>query len=221
MVEPAPVLAETLSQIKALAASERPLVICDVDEVVLHFIAHLEEHLEAQGLRFLSHAYKLTGNIAGRDGAPVPANAVKDLLQDFFDTWTHRQQPVDGAAQALETLSRSADIVFLTNLPGAWNREKRVRTLAGHGMRYPVITNTGAKGGAVAALAAGRRGPVAFIDDSPQNIRSVQTALADCVLIHFVADRRFFATSDTIAGVHLKTHDWSAVEAYISTCLSD
>lgn len=220
MAEPTPVLAETLRQIEALDASERPLVICDVDEVALHFIAHLEEHLESLGLSFLSHDYKLTGNIADRSGAPVPAAEVKGLLQGFFDTWTHRQQPVDEAPQALRRLSRIADIVFLTNLPGAWNRETRARTLAGHGMDYPVVTNTGPKGGAVAALAAGRPEPVVFIDDSPQNLRSVQAALAGCVLIHFVADERFFATSDTLDGVHLKTDDWTAVEAYISTCLS-
>jgi beta-phosphoglucomutase-like phosphatase (HAD superfamily) len=220
MAEPTPVLAETLRQIKALETSERPLVVCDVDEVALHFIAHLEEHLQGLGLVFLSHDYKLTGNIADRNGAPLPADAVRSLLQAFFDDWTHRQQPVQGAPQALSRLSQDADIVFLTNLPGAWNRDTRARTLSQHGMHYPVITNTGPKGGAVAALAAGRPGPVVFIDDSPQNIRSVQTALADCILIHFVADKRFFATSETIAGVDLKTDDWTAVEAYISTCLS-
>ncbi|SDU19741.1 hypothetical protein [Stappia sp. ES.058] len=221
MVEPSPVLAETLSQIKALENGTRPLVICDVDEVALHFIAHLEEHLETLGLVFLSHEYKLTGNIADGNGHPLAAADVKRLLQEFFDTWTHRQQPVEGAVEALRTLSRAADIVFLTNLPGAWNKQTRMRTLTGHGMHYPVITNSGPKGGAVAALAAGRAGPVVFIDDSPQNIRSVQSAVAECVLIHFVADKRFFATSDTIAGVHLKTDDWGAVEAYISSCLSD
>lgn len=221
MAEPTPALAETLRQIETLDTSERPLVVCDVDEVALHFIAHLEEHLESLGLAFLSHDYKLTGNIADRNGAPLPSDEIKGLLQTFFDTWTHRQQPVEGAPQALRRLSQDADIVFLTNLPGAWNRDTRARTLSQHGMQYPVITNTGPKGGAVAALAAGRPGPVVFIDDSPQNIRSVQTTLADCILIHFVADKRFFATSDTIAGVHLKTDDWSAVEAYISRCLSD
>jgi hypothetical protein len=221
MAEPTPALAETLRQIEALDTSERPLLVCDVDEVALHFIAHLEEHLESLGLAFLSHEYKLTGNIADRSGAPLPGDEVKELLQTFFDTWTHRQQPVAGASQALRRLSQAADIVFLTNLPGAWNRDTRATTLSEHGMQYPVVTNTGPKGGAVAALAAGRPGPVVFIDDSPQNIRSVQAELADCILVHFVADKRFFATSDTIAGVHLKTDDWGAVEAYISRCLSD
>jgi len=221
MSDPAPVLPETLAQIRALPPGDRPLLICDVDEVVLQFIAHLEAHLETQGLRFLSHAYKLTGNIAPRDDdTPLAGDAVRSLLQAFFDGWVHRQEAVPGAAPALERLSRHADIVFLTNLPGGWNRDARRAVLDRHGMPFPMVTNTGPKGGAVAALAARRPGPVVFIDDSPTNITSARAALKACVLVQFIADRRFFAAADAIDGLHLKTHDWEQAETYISQVLS-
>ena len=197
-------------------ALQRPLLICDVDEVVLHFIQPFEAWLEGQGLRFLSHRYKLAGNIAGADGSALDQGRVGPLLQDFFDASVERQVPVDGAADALARLSAHADIVFLTNLPGAWNEAARGRTLARAGMDYPLVTNSGPKGTAAARLAAGRRAPVVFIDDSPLNLRSVAASLAGCTLIQFIADARFLANADDIDGVALKTDDWSLAEAYIS-----
>ena len=219
--EPHPVRPDTLAQIRALPGGTRPLVICDVDEVVLHFIAHLEEHLKDRGLRFLSHAYKLTGNIAPiGDAAPIDADSVRGLLQGFFDSWVDRQQAVPGARSALDHISAFADIIFLTNLPGSWNRAARRTVLDRNGMPFPMVTNTGPKGGAVAALAAGRTGPVVFIDDSPTNLCSVRHALDGCVLVHFIADPRFFSAAEDIADTHLKTHDWDVARAYISKVLT-
>jgi hypothetical protein len=187
-----------------------------VDEVVLHFIQPFEGWLESRGLRFLSHRYKLAGNIAGADGAPLDQARIGPLLQDFFDASVGQQQAVDGAADALARLSAHADVVFLTNLPGSWNEATRGRTLARAGMDYPLFTNTGPKGAAAARLAAGRRAPVVFVDDSPVNLRSVAASLAGCTLVQFIADARFLANAEEIDGVGLKTDDWSRAEAYIS-----
>ncbi|MEP3667100.1 MAG: hypothetical protein ABJN42_10250, partial [Roseibium sp.] len=67
MPEPTQVLPEVLGQIRALSVSRRPLNVCDVDEVVLHLIAHLEDYLHARDLMFLKHEYRLTGNIGTRN----------------------------------------------------------------------------------------------------------------------------------------------------------
>ena len=115
-----------------------------------------------------------------------------------------------------DRLSALADIVFLTNLPGTWNEAARGRTLARAGMDYPLVTNSGPKGTAAARLAAGRRAPVVFVDDSPLNLRSVAASLAGCTLIQFIADARFLASAEDIDGVGLKTDDWNLAEAYIS-----
>ncbi len=220
MSQPTPVLPQTLAQIRALAERRpadplRPLVICDVDEVVLHFLAPLESHLGDHGCRFVTHEYRLAGNIADADGRLLDPVAVRGLIASFFEAWTHRQTPVDGAAATLRALAGEADIVFLTNLPGETNRDTRIANLASHDMDYPLVTNSGPKGGAVAALAAGRRAPVVFIDDSPTNISSVRDSYALGTLVHFIADRRFFAGAGEIDGVALKTHDWHDAGAYI------
>ncbi|MXN64151.1 hypothetical protein GR183_04490 [Stappia sp. GBMRC 2046] len=219
MPEPTTVDPHALAQIAGLPRTDRPLIICDVDEVVLHFISHLEIFMGKQGYRFTDHRYRLNGNIVGTDGTALPKDAVRALLTGFFDAHTANQRPVDGAAQALATLSNRADIVLLTNLPGRHNKPVRENLLANHGIRFPLVTNSGPKGGAVSALAAGRRQPVVFIDDSPTNLRSVQSSYARATLIQFIADERFFASADPIEGIHLKTNDWRHTCTYIERLL--
>ena len=53
------------------------------------------------------------------------------------------------------------------------------------------------------------------IDDSATNILSVRDSHATSTLVHFIADRRFFAGAGEIDGVALKTHDWCDAGAYI------
>ncbi len=140
---------------------------------------------------------------------------VRRMILEFFEAHAGNQRLVPGAADALRSLSQLADIVLLTNLPGSANKPVRQALLASHGISYPLITNRGPKGGAVAALAAGRRQPVVFIDDSPSNLRSVRASLADAVLIQFIADKRFLDKAEPLDGLHLKTNDWSRTRAYI------
>ena len=170
MPEPTPVLPEVMDQIRALQFSDNKLIICDVDEVILHLIRHLEDYLHQRDLMFLNHEYRLTGNIArAADRGVLSADAVRGHLLAFFDEISHAQDLVDGADQALATLAEHWDIVLLTNLPGSHNKPAREKLLASMGVPFPVVTNSGPKGGAVAALAADRSGPVVFIDDSPTN----------------------------------------------------
>lgn len=216
MPDPTPVLPEVLSQIKALPMSERQLIICDVDEVVLHLIKHLEDYLNERDLVFLKHEYRLTGNIGHRTEQTVlPAADVRKHLLRFFDETSHNQDLVFGADTALQGLADSWDIVLLTNLPGGHNKPAREKLLAGLGVPYPVITNSGPKGGAVAALAARRTGPIVFIDDSPTNHSSVHASLPASVKIQFIADHRFRAAAEPETHIDLLTGDWQETADFI------
>ncbi len=126
MPEPTPVLPEVLDQIRALPASDNRLIICDVDEVILHLIRHLEDYLNARDLVFLQYEYRLTGNIGrAADRGVLSAAEVRNHLLAFFDEISHAQDLVDGADRALGTLSENWDIVLLTNLPGSHNKPAR------------------------------------------------------------------------------------------------
>ncbi|WP_168206435.1 hypothetical protein [Labrenzia sp. PHM005] len=220
MPEPIPVLPEVLAQIRALPPSSRPLIICDVDEVILHMIAHLEEYLQENGMRFLNHTYRLTGNIARHDSdAPLPGDQVKTHLIKFFDEVSPHQTMVPEADTMLSALSEQWDIVLLTNLPGTHNKPARETLLGGLGIPYPVLTNSGPKGGAVAALSGGRSHPVVFIDDSPTNHRSVQASLPSAVQIQFIADQRFLRSVEPEAHIDLLTGDWRETCRFIEAIL--
>ncbi|MET1415170.1 hypothetical protein ABVF61_23055 [Roseibium sp. HPY-6] len=217
MPEPTPVLPEVLAQIASLPASGNRLIVCDVDEVVLHLIRHLETYLHERDLVFLNHEYRLTGNIGRRDDLSVlSADHVRKHLLDFFDAISHAQDLVHGADIALNNLSENWDIVLLTNLPGGHNKPTREKLLGSLGVPYPVVTNSGPKGGAVAALAANRKGPVVFIDDSPTNHTSVQASLPSSVQIQFIADQRFRQATAPEDHIDLLTGDWQETADFIS-----
>lgn len=207
---------QTADQISELTLTERPLIVCDVDEVALHFVEPLERHLDANGYRLIARSYGLTGNIVRRDdGIAASRDDVRFLLMSFFELHTDNQRPVDGVRAALTRLSEAADIVMLSNIPAA-HRQTRAETLNRHGLPFPVVTNVGPKGPAVRMLHQATGAAVFFLDDSPSNIRSVRDHVPTAKLIHFIADRRFFDLADTIGGVHLKANDWPAVADFIA-----
>lgn len=206
-----------LDQINALPRSTRPILICDIDEVVLHLVRHLRTYLDANDLVLLEERYQLTNNIARRgDKTPLSPDAVKRLLQGFFDRQSHDQDLVDGAYDALHTLAEQRDVIFLTNLPGAHNKPLRERLLASYGFSFPLLVNSGPKGGAVAALSANRDGHAVFIDDSPTNHTSVNASLPTAVQVQFIADDSFRANMAQEAHVNLLTGDWAETASFIS-----
>ncbi|MBN9670107.1 hypothetical protein [Roseibium aggregatum] len=220
MPKPTPVQPEVLAQIRQLEVSGRPLIICDVDEVILHMISHLEDYLDTYGLMFLNDEFRLTGNIAPKDSrTPLSSVTVRNHLLLFFEEYCDRQDMVPGANEALAKLAGDWDIVLLTNLPGSHNKPVREKLLAGFDISYPLVTNSGPKGGAVAALAARRPSPVVFIDDSPANHSSVSASFPSAVQIQFIADPRFRNAMKKESHIDLLTGNWQETETYISAIL--
>ena len=168
MTPPAP---EILAQLETLELDPaRPLIISDADEVLLRFMAQLEHFLEKRGLWIDLGNFAISGNIKSLEtNEPVE---VPDLIDEFFDAETRDIQPTSGAAQSLETLAVRAQIIVLTNLP-AKNKQERIENLNAHGMNYPVIVGSGAKGPAVAWLSSRISAHVFFLDDIPHNVDSV------------------------------------------------
>ncbi|MBD8890095.1 hypothetical protein [Roseibium litorale] len=220
MSEPTPPSRAILDQIATLPRSGKPVVICDVDEVILHLIRPLESYMMSIGLCFLSSNYRLTGNIARQDTrTPLSAADAKRVIETFFDAECHNQELVEGADTALRRVSSLADVVLLTNLPGSHNKPVRQQLLNRHGIPYPLLVNSGPKGGAVASLAAGRPDPVVFIDDSPTNHSSVHASLPSARLIQFVADSRFRNSLAIEPHISLLTGDWNQTAAFIEDIL--
>ena len=108
----------TLGQLETLAFTGRPLVICDVDEVIVHFTRDFERYIAQEDLWLDAASFALNGNIkCSKTGAPAADQRVADLINRFFDERTRHMEPIDGAVDSLLHIGETADVVLLTNLP--------------------------------------------------------------------------------------------------------
>lgn len=203
-----------------MTLSGRPLVICDVDEVVVHFTKGFETYLDERGLWLDTSSFALNGNIRHREGGNAAADEhVAHLIADFFDSRTRHMEAIDGAVEALLHIGEIADVVLLTNLPHSAGDHRR-ENLAEHGLTYPVITNSGPKGPAIEHLADQVRKPVVFIDDSPAFIASAYDHAPDVHLVHFLHDQRFARHVAPLDFVSLRTGSWTEARPHIISLIS-
>lgn len=212
---------EVRRQVAALQLMpERPLILCDADEVLLRFVEALERFLEERDLRLDLTSFALTGNIKNRrSGQALPPAQVRDLLADFYEHRTGTIAPVAGAAESLAALARQAQVVVVSNVP-LHRLAARRRNLRRHGMDYPVIANVGSKGGAVRLMAEAVDAPTFFLDDIPRNLASVAAEATEVVRLHFVADPRLARLVPPAEHCHVRIDTWPEARAYIEARLN-
>ena len=208
-----------LAQLEALDLDwSRPMVVVDVDEVIVGLAAHLGRFAEASGYRLVLTGYRLDGALKRRDGSDASPEEWRTLFRDFFARETVRQEVYPDAPAVLARLGRHASVVVLTNVP-ARAREARVANLAGHGIDAPLIANTGPKGPALAWLATRCAGRVAFIDDSPSQIASAAKDAPGVVRIHFVGDAELRAMVDPLDAASHSPESWREIETTVADVL--
>lgn len=207
---------QTLGQLEGLTFTRRPLVICDVDEVIVHFTRDFEHYIAAEDLWLDTASFALNGNIkCRRTGEAQPDHRVADLVARFFTDRTRHMQPIEGAVDSLLTISGTADVVLLTNLPHSAGDCRRAN-LTGHGLPFPVITNSGPKGPAISEIIARAGKPdCVFIDDSPGFIASAYEHAPDIHLVHFLHDERFARHIAPLDFVSLRTATWDEARPHI------
>lgn len=174
--------------ISHVAVTDRPLVVCDVDDVVLHFTDPFQEFLLAQGHEFLPRSFNLIGNIIASDTKlEIDAGGVYKLIGAFFEAQEDWQVPIEDVVRTLEALSTDADVVFLTAMPPLYSEQRR-RLLDRLGLTFPLIASEEAKGPIMRRLNAERIFPTTFIDDMAYNLHSVRDHMPDTLLIHMMPD---------------------------------
>ena len=112
----------------------RPLIISDCDEVLLYMVAPFKDWLaETQGVEFRMSGNDFSQALRWQDSGEVLApEQIWKMLGGFFDTEMHRQNPIPGAIEGINTLAEEADVVILTNLVDK-RQEMRREQLAGAG----------------------------------------------------------------------------------------
>ena len=199
----------------------QPLIISDADEVLLVFMTHFEKFLDKNGYYFDWSSFRLTGNVHRRsDEYTLIQNEVFGLLKSFFDQETRHLKEVPGASQALKRLSSRAQIVVLSNVGEEYFADRK-HCLEGHGMNYPLVANRGEKGPAVHKMAKNMLAPVFFIDDSPNNIKSVADDADFVRRIHFVHDKRLGELVEQAPDSHHRIDNWHEAEAVIEAELTE
>ncbi len=195
----------------------RPLLITDCDEVLLHMVSHFGDWLgTACDIDFLPDSGDFSNALRRRsDGETVAHADVRLLLDRFFETEMDRQTLVPGAGDALERLGQNADIVVLTNL-GDHFRDARQVQLAGHGITHRVVTNQGGKGDPVARL-VDEFAPSAtvFVDDLAHHHTSVARHAPGVFRLHMIADPALAKLTPPAPDAHVRLDQWADAVPWI------
>jgi hypothetical protein len=210
---------ETARQIAALAADARPLLVLDVDEVLLEFVRPFSLFLNSREIDLKATSFNLSGNIIDRaSGAALSDAEVKALLAAFFDAQHEWQTAAEQAADELAVLAGAVSIVMLTAMPHRHHDRRRAH-LASLGFPYPLVTTERAKGPAVALLRGPSRRTVAFVDDIPGNLLSVQATVPDAHLFHLMMHPEFRALLPPLPAGVVAVADWAAAVPQIAAAL--
>lgn len=191
-----------------LGRSKKPLIICDIDEVVMEFITPLRAYLASMDHALHADSFKLTGNIRRiSDGVCATKEEVAVFQEAFFSAQEKWQTPARDALPVLDGLKDQADIIFLTAMPPRHQAVRRA-LLDRHGFHFPMVATEEDKGPIAAELIGARGVPSVFIDDIPRNLHSVGEHLPGCLLINLMANEAFRALlPDPGEGV-VKARDW-------------
>jgi len=201
----------------------RPLIITDCDEVLLHMVVPFRQWLdESHNVHFDMRERGFAEALRHKDsGKPLERALVWELLIGFFDTQMHRQAPIAGAVEAIGRLSRIADIVVLTNITQRHHRQ-REEQLAAYGLSFPVHWNQGGKGQPLAAIVAERQPSVAlFIDDLAEHHGSVADHAPGVWRLHMVGEPEIAAEIAAAPLAHARIDDWATAEAWIAARLAE
>ncbi len=168
----------------------RPLIISDCDEVLLHMVAHFKDWLEqSEGVNFNLEGQNFTEALRWQSNNELvdPADMWR-LLGRFFDTEMDSQLPIAGAVESINALAEVADVVILTNLVDE-RRDKRAAQLAAVGINAQVFTNQGPKGPMLQKImdefAPSR---ALFIDDLAQHHASVAEITPHVTRLHLCGE---------------------------------
>lgn len=202
---------EMAARLSALGIDgERPILVVDVDEVIVGLAGHLAEFAEEKGYALRLTGYRLDGALRRGDGTEASAAEFRAVFTEFFKTQARHQRAYPDVAETLRKLKDSVQIVILTNVP-AYAEAARIDNLRGHGIDYPLVVNQGGKGRVLAWLDAQTSGRVAFIDDSPSQIASASKYAAEVVRLHFVGDASLRRMVDPVPEAQFSPESWREI----------
>ena len=200
----------------------KPLIICDCDEVLLHMVVPFQGWVaEKHAIDFRLDNHDFSRALTYRhDGSLVDPAKIWLLLGEFFDEAMDRQPPIPGAVAAMVSLSEIADIAILTNLQDHRADARRAQ-LQAVGIDAPIFTNQGPKGEALARIMAEYQPCTAvFIDDMSGHHQSVNDIRSDVWRLHMIGEPLMARQFDPAHFAHARIDDWAAAHIWIEEKLT-
>lgn len=209
------VFEKVLADLEALNINRhRPMLVVDVDEVIVGLAAHLGEFAKTRGFVLRLTGYQLDGALKHKDGSTASTEEFRAVFTEFFEKETVRQRAYPDAPEVLRRLANHVQIVILTNVP-PYAKAARAENLRSYGIDYPLVVNHGGKGKALAWLAGQTSKPVAFIDDSPTQISSAAKHAADVCRLHYVGDCDLRGLLGPLPDADHAPENWLEIEGII------
>ncbi|VAV95298.1 FIG00985688: hypothetical protein [hydrothermal vent metagenome] len=198
--------------------SNKPLLISDCDEVLLHMVVPFRDWLdEKKHIHFDLESGDFVDALRHKhDGTLVARAEVWPMLKEFFDSEMYRQSAIDGAVEAINKLSEIADIVILTNLLDD-RRDARAAQLRAVGIDFPVYCNQGGKGEPLAKI-IDEYNPtvVVFVDDLGHQHDSVAQHAPDVWRLQMVGEPILAQHIKTNPMAHERIDQWGNALSWIS-----
>jgi len=195
----------------------KPLVISDCDEVLLHMVVPFQQWLdEAHHIQFdLESGTFVDALRHKRTGEVVEGGKVWELLNGFFDSEMHRQGAIDGAVEGINRLSEIADVAILTNLMDHRNAT-RTQQLRDVGIDFPVYTNQGGKGEAMLRVLEEFQPSVAvFVDDLGHQHDSIAEHAPHVWRLQMVGEPIIAKHIKTSRSAHARIDVWADAEEWV------
>lgn len=200
-----------------MTQNQRPLLVTDCDEVILHMIVPFAEWLgEIHAIDVDFGTQELADMLIHRDtGDKVDREKIWPLFEQFFGHEMDRQYPFPGAVEALQQIAEHADIVVLTNIGAAYHDHRRDQ-LASFGLPFRVIANHGSKGPPLAALIEEMQPSVAvFIDDLSVHIGGAAEHAPSCWRLQMVGEPKMAVRTKGSSHAHARIDTWDEALPWI------
>lgn len=191
--------------------SQKPLLISDCDEVLLHMVVPFQEWLDSdKHIHFDLESGDFVDALRHKhDGTLVAREAVWPMLKEFFDGEMARQGAIDGAVEAINQLAKQADVVILTNLLDD-RRDARAAQLRAVGIDFPVYCNQGGKGEALERILTEYDPEVTvFVDDLGHQHSSVAEHAPDVWRLQMVGEPILAKHIKTNPAAHARIDLWA------------
>ena len=181
---------KTLPSLNSFIVQEnKPILICDADEVIFDFMHAFLLFLKKYNFFFNWDSYALTGNIIRKNNTALNAEEVKKLINCFFKSCTLNMKLVNGAKRSLHKISEKFNIIILSNIPFEFY-ELRKCALDKNGLNFPFFANRGEKGTPSSIISNLHNNQTWFIDDSPSQVSSVRKKNINIKTILFIENNK-------------------------------